>query len=95
MTLIPIDGPSLYTNLSVGTSPVEVKVGASRLSERKAIAVQALSDSIYIGFDNSVTTSNGVKLQIEQLFIFEAGESMPVWVVSPSAANDVRIWELG
>lgn len=95
MTFIPIDGPSLYGALSVTTTPQEVKIGAGRLSERKGVAIQPMSNFLYLGFDNSVSSTNGIELQRKQIFMFEAGESMEVWAVASSGTIDVRVWELG
>lgn len=81
-------------SLTVGTSAVELKVGGSRLSNRKMVLIQPLTDKVYFGFSNSVTVANGIPLQKIQFFMFPVGENTQVWLISSSASNDVRIAEI-
>lgn len=91
---LPINGPSVYSAVSVTTSAAEVKVGGSALDERKVIVIQPTNGTIYLGFDSSVTSSNGLVLKKAQTLILEAGDSQPIFAIAASTV-DVRIWELG
>lgn len=94
MAFDPLDGPAVHGTLSVTTSPSEVKVGASVLSERKVITIQPTDGVVYFGYSNTVTSSTGTKIFKGQVYPLEAGEALPVWVVSASGTVNVRITEV-
>lgn len=95
MAFIPADGPAIYTSVSVGTSAVHAKVGASPEAERILISLQPLDDDLYVGYDNSVTTSTAaLKIFKGQYVELERGPAIEVWVISPTAANSVLISEI-
>ena len=89
-----VDGPGVHGAISVSTTPVEVKVGASALSERTMVTIQPLDGDIYYGYDNSVSSSNGTKIFENQTEPFEAGDQLTIWVVAESGTVDVRITEV-
>jgi hypothetical protein len=91
----PLNGPAIFAALSVGSTAVEVKVGAAPLEERTSISVQPLDGNIYYGYDSSVSTSNGTKIFKSQLLIIEAASSLPVYVIAETGTVDVRITEVG
>lgn len=91
---LPLDGPSENGAVTVTGTASELKVGASRLSERVVVTMQPLDGAIYFGFSNSVTSSTGTKVFKGQYFSLEAGESEQVWLVAdPGESVDVRISE--
>lgn len=91
---LPIDGPNTYTNINVGTTAVELKVGASALEERKVVIIQPLGNRIYFGYNNSVTTANGIEVSKRQVVILEAGPEVAIWAIANTGTIDVRIQEL-
>jgi hypothetical protein len=91
----PLNGPALYGNISVTTTPVEVKVGGSRFSDRAAITIQPIDGNIYIGYDNAVSTTTGTLIYKGQVFILECGPLFEVWIRSATGTVDTRIAELG
>lgn len=93
--LQPLDGPAVYGAINVTTSPAEVKVGASPLTERKVATVQPLDGDIYFGYDASVNSTTGTKIFQGQFFPFEAGEALPIYIVAASGTVNVRITEVG
>jgi hypothetical protein len=94
MSLLPLDGPATYANLSVSTTAVEVKASTSVLSERKIVTIQPLDGEVYFGYDSSVTSSNGTKIFKGQVYPLEAGELLNVFIVADSGTVDVRITEV-
>lgn len=89
-----LDGPSLNKALSVTDSAVELKVGADTLEERIAVTIQPLNGSVYYGFSNTVTSSNGTKIFKGQVFSLEAGSLDRVYLVADVGNTvDVRITE--
>lgn len=96
MSLMAIDGPvSGPSSLTVGTTAVELKVGASKDVRRKAVAIQPLGSDIYFGFDNSVTTSTGFKIFDCTFVHLPYKGTVDIYLISPVAGVDVRISELG
>lgn len=93
---IPLNGPGTQTSISVSTTPVEVKVGASRFDQRYVITIQPLDGDVYFGYDSgTLTSSTGTKIFQGQYFPLEASDSLPVYVVADSGTVDVRITEVG
>lgn len=89
-----LDGPSLNGALSVTDSAVELKVGSDTLEERIAVTIQPLNGSVYYGFSNTVTSSNGTKIFKGQVFPLEAGSLDRVYLVADVGNTvDVRITE--
>lgn len=78
---------------TVGTSAVEL--ASTPLSNRKNIIIQNLGASdIYVGEDNSVTTSSGLLVSKKSNLEFKCSASCDVWAISANAGNDVRILEM-
>lgn len=89
-----IDTDSINTNISVGTTAVEAKVGASRLADRISLTVfNNGSQTIYWGYSSSVTTTNGTPIFKNQLFEFDISDNRGVWLIASSAGQDVRVTE--
>jgi predicted methyltransferase len=96
----PLDGPSAQLKVSVGTvTVVEVKVGGSPLTERKAITLQP-EGKIYVYFGDGVTTpaaatvsANGLIHQKDAKETYEAGEKQKVYMLSVSGTVNVVIVE--
>ena len=79
--------------LTVGTSAVEVKVGASQLTNRKHVTLYNNSNTtIYWGLDSGVTTSTGTPIQKGEMVPW-AASTATIYVIAGSAGNDTRITE--
>ena len=89
-----VDGPATYINVSVTTTAAELKVGASAQLERKVMVIQPKANSIFLGFDSSVTISNGVEVKKDQTFILEVGPKITVYAIASTGTIDTRIMEL-
>jgi len=90
-----IGSGSVYGTLDVGTSATLVKVGASQLSERSAIlVVNDSAQDIYVGFDASVTTANGIPIKSnqERQFAMNPNDNVPLYAVAGSATT-IRVVE--
>lgn len=83
-----------YGTISVGTTAVELKIGASILEGRDYVVIQPKGNSIFIGFDNSVTTSNGIEIKKNQTMHLAAGDNISIWAIATSGTIDVRLGEL-
>lgn len=100
--LQPLDGPAAQGLLSsVGTStPVEVKVGASALTDRKLVTLQGDGKFyVYFGDDSASAPSaadvenNGFLQFKDQVQSYEAGDRQPIYVLADSGTVDIRIAE--
>jgi len=78
--------------ITVGTSAVEAKVGASRLANRKMLTIQPTNGPVWIGVGTSITSSTGTQIFTNQVLTLSVGD-VPVYIVSAAAGRDVRITE--
>lgn len=82
--------------LTVGTTPVEVKAGATPLAGRTEVLVFNISSvDVFWGFSNTVTTGNGMPIPAGSLAIFRInpGRNIQIWLVATAEA-EVRLVEL-
>ena len=94
MAFLPLDGPGVHGAISVTSTPVELKVGASVLEERTIVTMKPLNGDIYYGYSNAVTVATGTLVKKGQFWPLEAGDSLSVWLVSAGTV-DTRITEVG
>lgn len=84
----------IYGALTVGTTAVELKVGAAPLSNRKVLMVQNLSNKdIYWGYNSSVTASNGLIIPRGTERVFSVSDALHIWVIGTDTNLDCRIAE--
>lgn len=90
-----VDTSGIYGTLTVGTSPVQVKVGGSNLSSRKLITLDNTSNvTLFWGYDNSIsTTTYAGRFFKDQQGSWAIGPNVSIWVVAGSAGNSVHISE--
>ena len=86
----PLDGPALENEISVGSgSPVELKVGASTLVERKVVTFQPQGGRIRWGFTNGITATKGYVAFNNQPYTVEAEATQSVYVIAESGTVKV------
>ena len=83
----------VYGAISVTTTPTLVKVGATNLANRIVLTVGPTNGTVYLGFDTSVTSSNGTMLEQGSLITVSATSTLNVYLVTASGTVDVRITE--
>lgn len=86
-----INTAGVYGALSVGTSAVEAKVSTTKLTNRKELTVTPITNTVYWGYDSSVTTSTGTPIYKGTTAVFS--KNISIFIISPTAANDTRITE--
>ena len=91
--LTPLKAGGLFSDITVGLTAVEVKVGASRLANRKLVTVFALDSKMYWGYSNTVTASNGTPIFKSQMVSWEADSTCQIWIISVAAGKHARISE--
>lgn len=78
------------TTLEVTTTPIEAKVGASRVEDRKAIVLMALDNGVTFGFSSG---TQAFKLFKNQLIILPVGAGLGLWLKSDAGTKSVVIAE--
>jgi hypothetical protein len=81
---------SVFGAITVSTSAVEAKVGASKLTGRRLIIVTPTTGKLFFGTSNAVTTANGTPLANNQTLYAELPS---VWLIAASGSVNVRIVE--
>lgn len=89
-----LQGAGVQGTLTVGTTAVELKVGGSVLTNRKAAGLTNTSNStIYWGYTNAVTTANGRPLQKNADADWDISDSASIWLIAASAGNVIKVNE--
>lgn len=87
----------VYGALSIPTAntPVEAKVGASRLTNRKFLEIYSNNNGLFWGLDNTVTTTSGVPLVNGQVLTFaiDPDSTFQVWLVGSTNSKSVQVVE--
>jgi hypothetical protein len=83
---------AIYSELTVGTSAVELKVGASRLANRKYVMIRPKDTGLYLGYDSSVTTTTGMALFKDEFLMLPIG--VAVWLIASGSGKKTSIGEL-
>lgn len=87
-------GAGTQAALTVGTTAVEVRVGASPLANRKNVTLfNNSSVTMYWGFSNTVTVSSGTPIFKNQQVEWNVGPSQSIYVIAGTASNNARITE--
>jgi len=81
-------------SLTVGTSAVELKVGASPMDLRQAVTMQPKDTGVFWGYTSGVTTSTGTELFKDQFLMLPIGPEVSVYLVATGSGKEVRIGEL-
>jgi hypothetical protein len=86
-----LNNGGLDTVLTVGTTPVELKVGGSRKTSRKYVVFMPLDTGFKFGFSN---TTQSIPVFKSQLVLIPVGENTEVWFVNTSTNKQIAIGEL-
>lgn len=80
--------------ITVGTTAVAARVGASNLANRKNLTIHNNSlVTLYWGYSNLVTTANGTPLYSNQIISLDVGPNITIYLIASIAGNNVRITE--
>lgn len=87
----------VYGALSIPTAntPVEAKVGASRLTNRKFLQIYSNNNGLFWGLDNTVTTTSGTPIVNGQVLTFaiDPDSTFQIWLVGSSNGKSVQVTE--
>lgn len=89
---LQLDGPSIQDVITVGTSEVEIKVGASPLTERKVITIQPNAD-IKLLFVSGLPATKGLLIQAGQIATLEATDKQSIYLIMESGSTTVVVIE--
>jgi hypothetical protein len=83
----------LEAEITVGTTPVEVKVGVSKLAGRVLITAQPVDADMWWGYTSGVTTATGTKIFKDQVARWAASDVTTVYLVASAAGKKARVTE--
>lgn len=91
-----IGSGSVFGTVTVGTTATAIRVSASDLDFRHNVVIQNTSaNDIFVGFDNTVTTSDGFKIAVDNFAEFTLNPFDPITLFGIASANsEVRVMEL-
>ena len=90
---------ALVPNTALKTQDVDVTTTAAKLitaslTSRKRLTVQNLgAKPIYVGFDNTVTATNGTKIPKHSSWSEDLGPAIEPWAIAGAGTVDVRVLE--
>jgi len=87
-----INTSSLNAAISVTTSAIEAKVGATRLTSRKLLSITPTNGTVYWGSTSAVTIASGTPIFKNQCVTMAFTDNVAVWLIGV-ATTDVRIVE--
>jgi len=80
--------------VTVGTSAVEAKVGATSLRNRKSLTVyNASAATVYWSFQEDVTTATGIAIPASSCTSFAVAEDCLIYLIAGTGGLDVRVAE--
>jgi hypothetical protein len=80
--------------VTVGTTAVALRVGATNATNRRALLIQNLGPSpIFLG-GATVTVATGLRIAVQGTAIISASETYTEYAIATTAGNDVRIREV-
>lgn len=80
--------------ITVTTTPVELKVGASKLSGREYIFIVNLGNqTIWLNSSNAVSSTNGMPLEKGEKIGIPLGEPLTMWAVTATATAIISLSE--
>lgn len=89
-------GGGVQGAITLGTTAVEVKVGASKLANRKSVTVYNNSNrTIYWGYTSAVSVSTGTPVLRNSAWSWDinSGASSTIYIIADDPSLDVRITE--
>ena len=87
-----INTNSTNAAISVTTTAIEAKVGASKLANRKFISITPTNGTIYWGSTSAVTIASGTPIFKNQCIAMDFTDNVAVWLIGAGTV-DVRIVE--
>lgn len=82
-------------SIPTANTPVEAKVGVSRLSGRVFLQITPNQNGLFYGFDNTVTVTNGTPIGNGQpvAFSIDPDSTFQIWLVSANNSKSAQILE--
>ena len=80
--------------VSVGTTPVALRVGAANLTNRKSILIQNLGTTALFVGTSAVTIATGISIPAQGSIVLDLTAAFTVYGVVGTGSNSVRLMEL-
>lgn len=82
-------------NSAATVTTTAAQVLASPLASRTSVIIQNEgSANVYVGFDNTVTASNGIKISKASSATLDVGTAATIYMIAASGSQDVRFLEI-
>jgi hypothetical protein len=78
-------------SISVGTSAVVARVGASNLANRKMLTISPTNGTIYLGATSGVTTTTGIPIFQNQVISFAFGSGVSPYLIAGSTITTIIV----
>lgn len=90
------DAPNVgFKTSAASVAATAGEIASSPLLGRKRIMIQNLGNkAIFIGFDNTVSTSNGLRISAGGFLEMPFGEDLDIYAISESGTQDIRVVEI-
>lgn len=79
-------------SITVGTTSVAARVGASNLTNRKQLMISPVTYTIYMGATSGVTTATGIPIYPGQVVAFAYGASVTPYLIAATSST-VNVFE--
>lgn len=91
------DAPNVgFKTSAASVTTTAAQLVSSPLLGRKRIMIQNLGNkAIFIGFDGTVSTANGLRVSAGAFLEMPFGEDLSIFAISESGTQDVRVVEIG
>lgn len=90
------DAPNVgFKTSAASVTNTAAEIASSPLLGRKRIMIQNLGNrAIYIGFNNTVSVSNGLRVSAGAFLEMPFGEDLDIWAITDSGTQDIRVVEI-
>lgn len=86
-----LDSGGVDAIVALTTTPVQLKVGASALANRKYMVIEALSTNVVWGFSNTTQSFDIFK---SQLIMIPVGPNTQVWAKMSTGTGNIAVGEV-
>jgi hypothetical protein len=89
-----VDAGGVHAVIAVTSTPIAVKAGAANLVNRKRLLfINQGSQTLYWGYDNTVSQSNGMPIFRNQPVSDSWGPNTTIWIVAVSGSHALAVNE--
>lgn len=88
-----LENPFVHGDVTVGTTPVEARVGSANLPDRKMLLIQNKDTTTVFFGGASVTATNGIAIKSEQTLTINLSPNVTPYLVTQSGTANCVVAE--